>query len=130
MTAAAPDLPGVLPAFGWHAGGQGRALFLIAIAFSAFQIVTAAFSPLPSLIVRAVHVGFLLLMTFALFPGFTARTRPYHSLAWALGLTGFGLAFYHWVFEAELIQRAGDPTTVDMVIGIATIVLVLSLIHI
>ena len=124
MTAAAPDLPGVLPAFGWHAGGQGRALFLIAIAFSAFQIVTAAFSPLPSLIVRAVHVGFLLLMTFALFPGFTARTRPYHSLAWALGLTGFGLAFYHWVFEAELIQRAGDPTTVDMVIGIATIVLV------
>jgi TRAP-type uncharacterized transport system fused permease subunit len=25
--------------------------------------------------------------------------------------------FYHWVFEADLIQRAGDPMTADMVVG-------------
>jgi TRAP-type uncharacterized transport system fused permease subunit len=58
-----------IAAFGWDKrhGLQGRALFLIAIVFSVFQVYTAAFSPLSSQIVRAVHVGFLLLMTFGLF---------------------------------------------------------------
>lgn len=124
MTAVAAGLPGVQTAFGWHGGARGRALFLIATAFSAFQVVTAAFSPLPSLVVRAVHVGFLLLMSFALFPGFTARLKPLPGLSWLLGLSGFALAFYHWIFEAELIQRAGDPNTLDMVIGSVTVVLV------
>jgi TRAP transporter 4TM/12TM fusion protein len=124
VTAVAAGLPGVQTAFGWHGGARGRALFLIATAFSAFQVVTAAFSPLPSLVVRAVHVGFLLLMSFALFPGFTARLKPLPGLSWLLGLSGFALAFYHWIFEAELIQRAGDPNTLDMVIGSVTVVLV------
>ncbi|MEO7940634.1 MAG: TRAP transporter permease, partial [Burkholderiaceae bacterium] len=31
---------------------------------------------------------------------------------------------YHWVFEADLVQRAGEMTTSDMVVGILTIVLV------
>lgn len=88
MTAVAAGLPGVQTAFGWHGGARDRALFLIAIAFSAFQVVTAAFSPLPSLVVRAVHVGFLLLMSFTLFPGFTARLKPLPGLAWLLGLRG------------------------------------------
>lgn len=124
MTALAAGPPGVKTAFGWHGGVRSRALFLIAIAFSAFQIVTAAFSPLPSLVVRALHVGFLLLMSFALFPGLTPRLKPLPGLAWLLGLSGFLMAFYHWIFQAELIQRAGDPTTLDMVIGSFTVLLV------
>ena len=38
-----------------------RAVFWIAIAFSSFQVYTAAFSPLSSQVVRAIHVGFVLL---------------------------------------------------------------------
>ena len=45
-----------------------KAAYAIAIVFSAFQIYTAAYSPLSSGVVRAVHVGFLLLMTFVLLP--------------------------------------------------------------
>ncbi len=118
------EAPGLAREFGWAAGTRGRVLFLIAVAFSAFQVVTAAFSPLSSVVVRAIHVGFLLLMTFALFPGFSAQRRPVPGVAWLLGGTGFILAFYHWIFEGDLILRAGDPTQLDLTVGIVSIALV------
>jgi TRAP-type uncharacterized transport system fused permease subunit len=126
-------LPGVdmaeptpLTPFGWERdkGLQGRALFLIAVAFSAYQIVVAAYHPFSSQVVRAVHVGFLLLMTFASFPVWLPRGRSVPALAWLVGITGFALAFYHPLFEAELIQRAGDPTTADLVVGTITLAMV------
>ncbi|GAB4172286.1 MAG: TRAP transporter permease [Rhodocyclaceae bacterium] len=118
------DLPGVVRAFGWDGGPKARAIYLIAILFSSFQVLTAAFSPLSSVVVRAIHVGFLLWMSFMLFPGWRAASRPWPGLSWAIGLAGFVLSLYHWVFEAELIQRAGDPTRLDMVVGTLTLVLV------
>ncbi len=46
---------------------EGKVLFYIAIAFSVFQVVTAAhLLDLPSQILRAVHVGFLGLLSFTL----------------------------------------------------------------
>ena len=40
------------------------AVFWVGLVFSSFQVITAAFSPLSSQVVRAVHVGFVLLMIF------------------------------------------------------------------
>jgi TRAP transporter 4TM/12TM fusion protein len=120
MSEHAPQPP--VP-YGWALGPQARLLFLLGILFAAFQIVTAAFSPLSSTVVRAVHVGFLLLLVF----GLAAAARPAGAprlLLWLAAATGFGLAFYHWAFEAELIQRAGDPTRLDLVVGTLTVVLV------
>ena len=51
---------------GWGEGRWGTAAFAIAIAFSLFQLYTAAYGTLPSQVVRAMHVGFLLLLGFAL----------------------------------------------------------------
>jgi TRAP transporter 4TM/12TM fusion protein len=103
--------------------GLSGAIFGVALLFSSFQIVTAAFSPLSSQVVRAIHVGFVLLMVFALLPAF--RNGPgWKPLAWAMGLTGFALSFYHWVFEADLTQRAGELTRWDWVVGVVTLVLV------
>src|SRR5690554_5440956 len=99
-----------------------RVVFWIAVVFSAFQVYTAAFSPLSSQVVRAIHVGFVLLMVFALMPGFKGRSGRY--VGWALGVLGFTFSFYHWIFEADLTQRAGQMTDTDMVIGIVTLVLV------
>ncbi len=42
------------------------ALFWIAIAFCAFQLVTAAYAPLSSQVIRALHVGFLMLVVFGM----------------------------------------------------------------
>jgi TRAP transporter 4TM/12TM fusion protein len=96
-----------------------RQAYAVAILFSTFQIVTAAYSPLSSTVVRAVHVGFLLLMTFVLLPPLGRKW-----LGWTVGALAFAIGLYHWVFEAELVQRAGDLTDWDMAIGVATIVLV------
>ena len=109
--------------FGWDKGLQGRALFLIAIAFSAYQIVVAAYHPLSSQVVRAIHVGFMLLMCFALLQHWLPR-RQVPVLAWTAGLLAFTLAFYHWYFEADLIVRAGDPTQLDIIVGSITLLLV------
>jgi TRAP transporter 4TM/12TM fusion protein len=98
---------------------MSAAVFAVAIAFSSFQVITAAFSPISSTVVRAVHVGFLLLMTFLLMPPLGRRW-----LGWLLGGLGFVFSFYHWIFEADLIQRAGELTNWDMVIGVVTIALV------
>ena len=95
------------------------ALFWVAVAFSVFQIVTAAFSPLSSTVVRAVHVGFLLLLTFAMSPPLRQRW-----LGWSIGTIAFAIGLYHWVFEADLVQRAGELTTPDMVVGVLLIALV------
>ena len=111
--------PAVLHATESHAPAFAGALFWVAIVFSTFQIITAAFSPLSSSIVRAVHVGFLLVLVFVLYPPLRERW-----LGWATGAAAFAAALYHWVFEADLVQRAGDMTSSDMVVGIVTIVLV------
>ena len=49
----------------------------IALAFSTFQLIVAAFHPLSSLVIRSLHVGFLLAMTFLLYPSF----RQAHKLS-------------------------------------------------
>jgi TRAP transporter 4TM/12TM fusion protein len=108
---------------GWGTDFEGRTLFWIAVAFSAFQIVTATFSPLPSEIVRSVHVGFLLVMVFGVASLLTKR-RGAKAAYWTLGIVGLVLGFYHWVFYEDLILRAGEPNTVDIAVGVIVVVLV------
>ena len=108
---------------GWGNDFEGNVLFWIAVAFSAFQIVTATFSPLPSQIVRSVHVGFLLIVVFGVTSTLTGRI-PAKLVYWALGITGFVLGFYHWVFYEQLILRAGDPNIADIVVGVIVVALV------
>ncbi|MGB8973515.1 MAG: TRAP transporter permease [Pseudomonas capeferrum] len=100
-----------------------RTLFYVALLFSIFQIVTAAFSPLSSQVLRAVHVGFLLWVVFLSYPAH-GQARPWQPLAWLLSLAGIVTALYQWVFEADLIQRSGDLTPADMVIGVLLIALI------
>jgi len=105
-------------------GPTARILFLIAVVFSLFQVYTAAYSPISSLVVRSLHVGFLLLLAF----GLNALDRPQGSpmklFDWALGLLAFAIGFYHWWFEADIIWRAGDPNETDIVVGTLAVALV------
>ncbi len=103
---------------GWGDGLPGHVLFAIALAFSAFQLWTAAFSPLPSQIVRAVHVGFLLLVCFGLFGNQTGAARPAFWIYWGLGIASFAIGLYHWQEYEALILRAGDPSDIDVTVGI------------
>ncbi|MCR4401312.1 MAG: TRAP transporter permease [Firmicutes bacterium] len=98
---------------------------VIAIAFSLFQLYTAAFGVLPAQIQRAVHLGFGVLLAFLLYP---ASKRGIRKLAWydvVLAVIGaFVMSYLVWNFK-ELLVRAGAYTTFDIVIGAIGILLVL-----
>ena len=49
------------------AGLAAKLLAGVALAFSAFQLVNAAFSPLSSLPMRSIHVGFLVVLSLMLY---------------------------------------------------------------
>jgi len=100
-----------------------KTLFYVALLFSTYQIITAAFHPVSSQVLRAGHVGFLLLMVFLCYPA-KGNGRPWQPLAWLLGLAGMATAFYQWYFEGDLVQRSGDLTGADMIVGIVLAVLV------
>ena len=103
-----------------------KVLTAAALTFSTYQLVVAGFHPLSSLVIRSLHVGFLVAITFILYPAFKhgSRLSRVPVTDWLMAGGGFMLAFYHWVFEAELIQRSGDPTGVDLVVGTAMVLLV------
>ncbi|MEO8305054.1 MAG: TRAP transporter permease [Betaproteobacteria bacterium] len=131
-----PDVPKVdaevaeapFEEFGVRRELKGAALRLVAavaIAFSAFQLVIAGFAPLSSLPTRSIHVGFVLALAFLLHP--IGRRASRNRIAFydvILAAVAFALSLYHLEFEAELIQRSGDPTTADLVVGTLMIVLV------
>ena len=131
MTEATADAPRIIdkenPTAGMvQLGGfAARIVFLIAVAFSLWQIYNAAFSPTSSIVLRSTHVGFLLVLTFLLFSwkeGGVRKSIPWYD--WGLAVLSAVLALYHWVYEADLIVRAGDPTMTDLLVGIAVIALV------
>lgn len=109
---------------GFGPGGWGRLAYWIGIAFATFQLYVAAFNYLPSQVVRGVHVGFLVLLTFGLIANFTAKSNAGRALGWLIGGAGFLCGLYQWIFYADLIARDGDPTRLDLVVGTLLAVLI------
>ena len=104
---------------------EGRLLFWIAVAFSLFQIATAAhLTNLPSQVIRAVHVGFLGLLGFPFLALAHRRGPGVKALAWAFAAVSVAVAAYQWIEYAPLILRAGDPTQMDTVIGVLALLVV------
>ncbi|TPI57951.1 TRAP transporter permease [Mesorhizobium sp. B3-1-7] len=122
LPVAEEQVEGLPPGFG--EGLAGKAAFLIAVAFSVFQIYIAAYGSLPSQVVRAMHVGFLLLLGFGLIANLRASSAAAKVGFWVLGLLGFGTGLYNWVFYADLIRRSGFLTTPDLIVGTLLVVLV------
>jgi len=105
-------------------GVAAKVLAAVALAFSTYQLIIAAFAPLSSLPTRSIHVGFLMTLAFLIHPISNRASRK--RIAWydaVLAVVAFALALYHLVFESALIARSGDPNTLDLVVGTVTVVL-------
>jgi TRAP transporter 4TM/12TM fusion protein len=109
---------------GFGPGWWGTLAYWIGIAFATFQLYVAAFNYLPSQVVRGVHVGFLVLLTFGLIANFTAKSDVGRALGWVIGGAGFFCGLYQWIFYADLIARDGDPTRLDLAVGTLLAVLI------
>ncbi|MBE1205795.1 TRAP transporter permease [Aminobacter carboxidus] len=123
-----PDVPDVSPpaadfhdptGSGFAKTPEGRLLFWTAVAFSLFQIATAAHVlSVPSQVLRATHVAFLLLLAFPLVATARGAGATGKALAWGLAFLGVAVATYQFIEYEPLILRAGDLNQVDLVFGV------------
>lgn len=104
---------------------EGKILFYIAIAFSSFQLLTAAhIIDVPSQVLRAVHVGFLGLLGFPLVLAIKKKKIFFKIIGWCIAIVSVAVATYQIVEYKPLILRAGDPTQMDIVYGVLALLVV------
>ncbi len=110
-------------------GLTAKIVFLIAVAMSLFHLYTAGFGVLLAHKQRAVHLMFVLVLGFLLYPaskkGKSGVTVPWYD--WLLAAAGVMVNTYILVFYEVLVRRGGLPTQMDMVMGVLTVILVLEL---
>jgi TRAP transporter 4TM/12TM fusion protein len=98
----------------------------IAFTMSCFQLYTAMFGTLTATLQRSVHLCFAIIICFLFYP-MTKKSRtktiPIYDLIFA-ALGGWA-AIYVTVFYADLVQRIGNPSFLDMMMGVLTILFVL-----
>lgn len=104
---------------------EGKLLYGIAIAFSLFQIATAAhLIDMPSQLVRAIHIGFLLLLGFPLVVANLKQGAVWKAIGWGLAAAGVAVAAYQIIEYEDLIFRAGDLEPMDVYMGVVAIITV------
>ena len=101
---------------------------LIAITMSLFQLYSAGVRPLGLFYQRSIHLGFVLVLCFLIFPVW-GNGRKRGPVGWlidgAMAALGFYVAFYlAWNLDA-IIDRAGNWARVDIWVGILCIIAVL-----
>jgi TRAP transporter 4TM/12TM fusion protein len=110
------------------AGAWKWFVFAIAVGMSVYQLYTAGFGLLNAHVQRALHLAFILSLTFLLFPlrpkGRTQAERiPVPDLLLAAAGAAVGVYIF-WDYQG-IVMRAGVPSTGDLVVAFATILLVM-----
>jgi len=105
-------------------GGLGAALTALAVAMSLFHLY-AAYAIVSPNVLRPVHVGFTLALSFLMFP---ALARYRHRLKWwdiALALASVAVTGWILAWGESLFERAVTPGAADQAFGVLLVVLVL-----
>lgn len=108
-------------------------VFAIACAMSLYQLYTAGFGLLNPHVQRSIHLAFILVLAFLLFPFRRGRRKAGTSAAavsvpWydvLLAAAGAVAGLYIFADYQAIVLRAGFPSTADYVLAFATILLVL-----
>ncbi|WP_425075077.1 TRAP transporter permease [Sagittula sp. S175] len=104
-----------------------RAITVIGIALSLFQLYTAGVQPLGLFFQRPIHLGFVLVLCFLIYPAF-GKDRPRGVTGWIIDgtLIVLSIGAGAWVpLNIDIIANQVFPRTVDVVMGVATIIVVL-----
>ena len=114
-------------------GLPGKVLFGVPLVWSLFQLWYA--SPLPFMLgfgvlndteARAIHLAFSIFLTFTAYPAL--KRSPRHRVPlqdWAFAFVGAFAAAYLYLFYEALSGRSGAPTTVDLAVAVAGMILLL-----
>lgn len=114
-------------------GLAARLFLFLAFSWSAFQLYVASAVPFwlsqtlgANLVfnnqeVRQIHLAFALILAMMAFPLFKSKGGKSNKIPaydWALALLGAASCLYLLVFKNEIADRAGLPTTSDLVISV------------
>jgi TRAP transporter 4TM/12TM fusion protein len=105
-------------------GKMGIFVTVVAVIMSLFHLY-AAYDIVPTQTLRPVHVGFMLFLSFLLFPvaaRFRDRARWWD---WAAALVSVGIIAYLLMGGDDFTDRATTPNNWDQILGVALMLLVL-----
>ncbi|PWK60652.1 TRAP transporter permease [Roseicyclus mahoneyensis] len=104
-----------------------RVITIVGIALSLFQLYAAGLQPLGLFFQRPIHLGFILVLCFLIYPVF-GRHRPRGALGWAIDavLIVCGVVVGAWVpLNIDIIANQVFPRDIDVWMGVLTMIVVL-----
>lgn len=98
---------------------------LVAVAFSLFQLYTAGFGVLPNIMQRSIHLGFVLVLCYALYR--VSKKGPAERIPWydwviiavIVAITAYTVLGYD-----HIIMSMGSSTLIDRVVALAWLLLI------
>jgi len=104
-----------------------RAITIIGIALSLFQLYAAGIQPLGLFFQRPIHLGFVLVLCFLIYPAF-GRYKTRGTVGWIIDsvLIVASIAAGAWVpLNIDIIANQVFPRNIDVMMGIVTMIVVL-----
>jgi TRAP transporter 4TM/12TM fusion protein len=104
-----------------------RAITVVGVTLSLFQLYAAGIQPLGLFFQRPIHLGFILVLCFLIYPVFGPR-RPRGLLGWLIDapLIACGVLVGVWVpWNIDIIANQVFPRPIDVTVGIVTVLVVL-----
>jgi len=108
-------------------------LFFVPLTWTLFQLWYA--SPLPFIFnffvlndteARAIHLAFAIFLSYTAYPTFKTSPRDYIPFQdWVMALVGAFCAAYLYIFYAELADRPGLPTQLDLIVSVIGLIMLL-----
>ena len=104
-----------------HLTGKAEVLVaVVAIAMSLYHLY-AAYAIIPAHILRATHLGFVLFLLYLLFPAIRSQRDRIRWHDVVLALLGVATIAYLLFDFDDFIERAVEPTRLDLVFGVILI---------
>jgi TRAP transporter 4TM/12TM fusion protein len=108
-----------------HLSGLAGQVITAILVFMSLYHLWATNATIVTQVHRAVHLLFVLFLTFLLYPGWKQARDRIHPFDLVLAFAAVGSLGYILIDFDQFVYRSAIPNTLDMVFGIATFVLVL-----
>ena len=110
-----------------------KILFYVPLIWTLFQLWYA--SPLPFIFnifvfndteARSIHLAFAVFLAYTAYPTFKKSPRNYIPVQdWIMAIVAALSAAYIFLFYVQLSERPGDPTTMDLAVGVIGLIMLL-----
>ncbi|MCD7974240.1 MAG: TRAP transporter permease [Phascolarctobacterium sp.] len=107
-------------------GTMRKMFFVLCLIVSLYHLYTATFGPPLTLVHRSIHVCMMLVLAFLMYPmsNKSSFTTP-SIIDWILIILSFATPVYIMTNYLGVVERAGNPSTTDMLMATLLVVLVL-----